>query len=47
MKDNKKLMGVAAMAAAVGTGLLIKKAKESHKSSFEKFVDQVTEHLKS
>ncbi len=48
MKDSKKLItGLAAMGAVVGTGLLISKIKESNKSSFEKFVDQVNDYIKS
>jgi len=42
MRDSKKmLMGLAAIGAAVGTGLMISKARDNNKSSLEKFIDQI------
>jgi hypothetical protein len=42
MKDSKKMLkGLAAFGAVVGTGLMISKIRDNHKSGFEKFIDQL------
>jgi hypothetical protein len=47
MKSSKKFItGLAAMGAVVGTGLLLSKMRDSNKSSFEKFMDQVEDWMK-